>query len=70
MSDTNDRNLESRLRIIEDKLAIYELIASHRPIADTAHSRYTSSVYLEDGVFDRGRRWKALRVQPTSPPSR
>lgn len=47
-------NLESRLRSVEDKLAIYELIASHPPSADTGHSRYTLEVYDKDGVFDRG----------------
>ncbi|MCK8779926.1 nuclear transport factor 2 family protein [Rhizobium sp. NTR19] len=53
--DRPDLNsVESRLRIIEDKLAIYELIASHPPSADTGHSDYTRSVYKEDGVFDRG----------------
>jgi len=45
---------ESRLRAVEDKLAIYELIASHPPSADTGHADYTSSVYSEYGVFDRG----------------
>lgn len=47
-------DLETRLRIVEDKLAIYELIASHPPSADTGHAEYTLSVYREDGVFDRG----------------
>lgn len=46
--------IDKRLRIIEDKLAIYELIASHPPSADTGSADYTSSVYLDDGVFDRG----------------
>ena len=46
--------LEGRMRIIEDKLAIYELIAAHPPSADTGSADYTLSVYREDGVFDRG----------------
>jgi hypothetical protein len=54
-NSTQDNSVEGRLRIIEDKLAIYELIASHPPSADTGHAGYTASVYLEDGVFDRGR---------------
>ncbi|MGH6860274.1 MAG: nuclear transport factor 2 family protein [Phyllobacterium sp.] len=49
-----EKEIETRLRHIEDKLAIYELIASHPPSADTGHSEYTSSVYLDDGVFERG----------------
>lgn len=47
-------SLEERLRTIENKLAIYELIASHPPSADTAYADYTASVYFPDGVFDRG----------------
>lgn len=49
-----DPALEDRLRAIEDRLAIYHLIASHPPSADTAADYYTEKVYLEDGVFDRG----------------
>ncbi|MDW9670329.1 nuclear transport factor 2 family protein [Sinorhizobium meliloti] len=50
----NEDAVEARLRVIEDKLAIYELLASHPPSADTGHAEYTASVYLKDGVFDRG----------------
>ncbi|MFC7556320.1 nuclear transport factor 2 family protein [Pseudoroseomonas wenyumeiae] len=54
MDSPNQSDIESRLRAVEDKLAIYELIASHPPSADTGHSSYTLSVYSEDGIFDRG----------------
>jgi len=54
MNSPSVPDLESRIRAIEDKLAIYELIASHPPSADTGHADYTLSVYREDGVFDRG----------------
>lgn len=54
MNPLGSTDLESRLRTIEDKLAIYDLIASHLPSADTGHADYTSSVYVENGVFDRG----------------
>ena len=47
-------SLEDSLRAIEDRLAIYTLIASHPPSADTAAANYTREVYVEDGVFDRG----------------
>jgi hypothetical protein len=53
-NDPRESAVEARLRIIEDKLAIYELLASHPPSADTGHAEYTASAYLEDGVFDRG----------------
>lgn len=54
MKVTEDNSLEKRMRILEDKLAIYELIASHPLSADTGHSDYTLSVYNNDGIFDRG----------------
>jgi hypothetical protein len=46
--------LERRLRAIEDRLEIYDLIASHPPSADTGADAYAEAVYAEDGVFDRG----------------
>jgi hypothetical protein len=48
------RSVEERLRDIEDRLEIYNLIASHPPSADTGAKDYTASVYTDDGVFDRG----------------
>ena len=46
--------LERRVRAIEDRLAIYNLIASHPPSADTGAAAYAESIYVEDGIFDRG----------------
>jgi hypothetical protein len=54
MSDNNRLSIEQRLKLIESKLAIYELIASHPPSADTGLAEYTASVYMKDGVFNRG----------------
>jgi hypothetical protein len=51
---TASRTLEDRIRAIEDRLEIYNLIASHPPSADTGADYYTRAVYAEDGVFDRG----------------
>ena len=48
------RSLEERLRAVEDRLEILNLIASHPPSADTGADYYTVQVYAEDGVFDRG----------------
>src|SRR3984893_1002522 len=48
------RTIEDRVRAIEDRLAIYNLIASHPPSADTGADYYTRAVYADDGVFDRG----------------
>jgi hypothetical protein len=47
-------SLECRIRAIEDRLEIYNLIASHPPSADTGAATYAEAVYTEDGVFDRG----------------
>ena len=49
-----DRSLEQRIRAIEDRLEIYNLIASHPPSADTAGSTHIAASWVEDGVFDRG----------------
>ena len=46
--------LEERVRAIEDRLEIYNLIASHPPSADTGNGAFVASVWAEDGVFDRG----------------
>jgi hypothetical protein len=48
------KTLEERIREIEDRFEIYNLIASHPPSADTGAGDYTASVWAEDGEFDRG----------------
>jgi len=50
MSET----LEDRLRAVEDKLAIYHLIASHPPAADTGNDGYYRDAFAEDAVVDLG----------------
>src|ERR1700720_2955699 len=49
-----DRTLEQRIRAIEDRLEIYNLIAGHPPSADTGAEYYAQAVYTEVGVFGRG----------------
>ena len=46
--------LEDRLRAVEDKLAIYHLIGSHPPAADTGVHDYYLNAFAEDGVVDLG----------------
>lgn len=46
--------LERRLSLVEDRLAIYHLIASHPLSADTGHGPFFPQVYTEGAVFDRG----------------
>jgi SnoaL-like domain len=49
-----NRTLEQRLREIEDRLEILNLIASHPPSADTGADYFTRAVYVEDGSMDLG----------------
>jgi hypothetical protein len=53
MSAANS-DLETRLRAIEDRFEIMNLIAQHPPSADTGAVEYTRNAWVEDGVFDRG----------------
>jgi len=54
MSAKAARSLEERIRDIEDRLEIYNLIASHPPSADTGGNEHIFASWTEDGVFDRG----------------
>ena len=49
-----NKSLEDRIRAIEDRLEIYNLIASHPPSADTGGNEHIAASWVEDGVFDRG----------------
>ena len=51
---TDAATLEDRIRAIEDRLEIYNLIASHPPSADTAAEPYIRSIFLADSVLDLG----------------
>jgi hypothetical protein len=57
--------LEDRIRAIEDRLAIYNLIASHPPTADTGGSDHIAACWVEDGVFDRGENLSSPRGRDT-----
>src|SRR5438105_4501882 len=50
----SNQTLEDRIRAIEDRLEIYNLIASHPPSADTGGNEHIAASWVEDGVFDRG----------------
>jgi hypothetical protein len=54
MTAQANRSLEERIRDIEDRLEIYNVIASHPPSADTGGNEHISASWVEDGVFDRG----------------
>jgi SnoaL-like domain len=68
---TDDRSLEARLRAIEDRLEIYNIIASHPASADTGGDAHIAESWVEDGVFDRAapptRGRKAIAEQVLSP---
>jgi hypothetical protein len=49
-----NRSIEDRLRAVEDRLEILNLIASHPPAADTGADYYTKWSFVEDGVIDLG----------------
>jgi hypothetical protein len=49
-----NHTIEDRIRAIEDRLEIYNLIASHPPTADTGGRDHIAASWVEDGVFDRG----------------
>jgi len=49
-----NQTLEDRLRAIEDKLEILNLIASHPPCSDTGSDHFVREMYMDDGVIDLG----------------
>jgi hypothetical protein len=50
----NSNSVEDRLRAVEDQLAIYHLIASHPPAADTGTDTYYRDAFMPDGEVDLG----------------
>ena len=54
MSTDNKATLEDRLRAVEDRLEILNLIASHPPSADTGADHYVRTIYMDDGAMDVG----------------
>ena len=43
---TTNKSLEERIRAIEDRLEIYNLIASHPPSADTAGNDHIAASWV------------------------
>jgi hypothetical protein len=53
-NEAANATVEDRIRAIEDRLEIYNLIAGHPPSADTAAQSYIQSVFTRDAVLDLG----------------
>ena len=51
---TKPATTEDRLRAVEDTLAIYHLIASHPPAADTGTDSYYCDAFTTDASIDLG----------------
>jgi hypothetical protein len=52
--EKKDLTIERRIRAIEDRLEIYNLIAGHPPSADTGNAPYAEAAFTAEAVFDRG----------------
>jgi len=54
MDDGEDRirALEARLQVVEDELALYRLMTSYGPAADSGDGEKASEIWTEDGVYD------------------
>jgi hypothetical protein len=48
------RSIEERLADIEDRLAIYHLIASYGPVADSGSGDVAEKMWTRDGSYDSG----------------
>jgi len=56
MTDATEslRVLEQRVQRLEDRLAIYQLLATYGPGVDSVSSRAVAALWMEDGVYDVG----------------
>jgi hypothetical protein len=54
-------SFESRLQAVEDRLAIYNLLATHPLSADTGDAAFINAIYAEDAIFDRGEHLSGAR---------
>ena len=58
-----NRTLEDRIRAIEDRLEIYDLIASHPPSADTGGRDHIAASWVEDGCSTAARTFEPARTR-------
>jgi hypothetical protein len=46
--------LEERLRALEDRLEIYQLLSAYGPLVDSGDAEATAGLWVDDGVYDWG----------------
>lgn len=51
-SEERIAGLEKRMKHLEDRLAIYDLVASYGPAVDAGDAPTTAALWIEDGVYD------------------
>jgi SnoaL-like domain len=56
MSDLEQRfaALETRLKELEDQVALYQLMSAYGPLVDSGDAEATSNLWVEDGIYDWG----------------
>jgi hypothetical protein len=56
MSDMEQRfaAIETRLKELEDQVAIYQLMSAYGPLVDSGDAEATSNLWVEDGIYDWG----------------
>lgn len=52
--DTRLAMLERRLRELEDRMEIYQLLSAYGPLVDSGDPEATSNLWVEEGVYDWG----------------
>jgi SnoaL-like domain len=50
--DTRVHALEARVRLLEDQLAIYQVMAAYGPAADAGATDQAVALWTEDGIYD------------------
>ena len=50
--ETRVQTLERRLQAAEDRMAIYQIIATYGPTADSCSKEVLRGLYADDGVYD------------------
>jgi hypothetical protein len=54
MTTNREATLEERLRAIEDRLAIYQIVSGYSYAVDGGNAAVVGSLYAENGVYDIG----------------